>query len=154
MKQTVFSVLLAILFLQISVSALSCKDGYYDPGSGSYCLKCLFYYTKCKSLADGTIRSSISGYKMISGTPAPYCMQSQHFYNAKDNTCDPYCATGCSTCAIDNDFCLTCDNGFVWNADYTCLPSVLGLEAASLALLVISLAFLVIAFIQVNKARK
>lgn len=153
MKQTVFSVLLAILFLQISVSTLSCKDGYYDPGSGAtLCEQCLIIYTKCKSPGDGTIHSSISGYKMVSGALAPYCMG--YFYNAKDNTCDPYCANGCSSCIVDNDFCLACYNGFVWNTDYTCLPSVIGLEAASLALLVISLVFLVIAFIQVNKARK
>ena len=61
---------------------------------------------------------------------------------------------GCATCQIDYDFCLDCTNGFTWNTDYTCLPAVIGLEAASLALLTISFVFLIISCCLVNKARK
>jgi len=55
---------------------------------------------------------------------------------------------------IDYDFCESCHGGYVWNPDYTCLPAVVGLEAASLALLVIALIFSVIGCCYVNKARK
>ncbi len=38
---------------------------------------------------------------------------------------------GCADCTYDYDFCTDCSNGFVWNNDFTCIPAVIGLEAAS-----------------------
>lgn len=154
MRQSILTILLIISLLQISSYALSCPDGYYDPGSGATrCEQCNYYFSKCTEATKGTFHSSITGIRKGGTTIADaYCYSGG--YNSKDNTCDGNCVAGCSYCLIDNDFCLMCENGYVWNSDFTCIPAVVGLEASSLALLFISLIFLIITCIQVNKARK
>ena len=71
-----------------------------------------------------------------------------------DNNCVIECKEGCQTCYIDYDFCLDCEPGYVWNDDYTCLPSVIGLLATTLFLLVVGTVFIVISFMKVNAAAK
>jgi len=151
MKNLVFVALLSLCLFQTSLAALTCNDGYYDPGAGTKCKQCPYEYTKCQS-GSYNVNSGITGYTTVSGVPAPYCPASS-YYNSKSNTCDPYCAAGCYTCSVDNTFCLTCQSGYVWD-NYKCLPAVVGLEAASLALLVIALVFSIIGCCYVNKARK
>lgn len=57
-------------------------------------------------------------------------------------------------CLIDYDYCFKCAAGYMWNKDYTCTPIAIGLQAASLALLVISLIFAIIGCVVVIKAKK
>lgn len=156
MKTYIVIALFSFYLLHLTVAVpTSCKDGYYIPIAGDKCIQCPAYYSKCNSANNGTFVSGIDGVKSGGSNYATdrYCLASNVFYNSKSNTCDPYCVYGCQSCDIDNDFCTACDSGFIWT-NYACLPAVIGLQAASLALLFISLIFLIIGCCYVNKARK
>lgn len=71
-----------------------------------------------------------------------------------EDNCVNECKEGCQTCYIDYDFCTDCEPGYVWNDDFTCLPSVIGLLATTLFLLVVGVVFIVISFMKVNAAAK
>jgi len=68
--------------------------------------------------------------------------------------CQPKCKEGCKNCDIDYDYCTECENGYTWNNDFTCIPAVIGLQAASLAILVIGLVFGIISCCVVIRAKK
>lgn len=141
------------LFLVCSAVALDCPSGYYDPtGGATKCRRCPEYFTTCASAVNGTVVSTITGYTTASGLPVSYC--SAGAYNKNTNQCQMECKTGCSSCLVDYDFCIDCQNGYLWNTDHTCLPAVIGLSAASLALLAVGLIFGIIGCCYVNKARK
>jgi hypothetical protein len=145
----------ALFLLQIASSALTCSKGYWDratPGENK-CVKCAQYMVDCSSTPTVVV-SSVSGYFLNTTLNAniPYCATG--YYNKVSTNCEQFCKIGCSTCIIDYDFCTDCTNGFVWNNDFTCIPAVVGLEAASLALLTLGLVFLIISCCLVNKARK
>ena len=151
MKNLIIAGLISICLFQSTLGALTCQTGYYDPGaSATRCSKCPEYLQSC-TVSSGTYVSSITGWMDVSGTQTPYCSGS--YYNSKTNNCDLVCSMGCYSCAIDVGFCTTCFAGYSWN-NYQCLPAVIGLEAASLALLFISLIFAIIGCCYVNKARK
>jgi hypothetical protein len=71
-------------------------------------------------------------------------------YNSKTKICET-CVKGCAVCAIDYDYCVECDAGYIWNPNFTCLNSVVGLSAASLAVLVIALILMVIVLVLICK---
>ena len=71
-----------------------------------------------------------------------------------EDNCVNECKEGCSDCNIDYDFCIDCESGYVWNDDWTCLPSVIGLLATTLVLLIVGVVFIVISFMKVNAAAK
>lgn len=82
---------------------------------------------------------STEAYNIVSGMPVNRCPSSTWF-NVENSVCNSLCKTGCSTCSVTTDFCTGCEPGYVWY-NHTCLPAVVGLEAAALALLVVSLIF-------------
>ena len=152
-------IFLTFFLLQTSLAALSCPSGFYDPGSGAtLCYRCPISYTTCSSASNGTVIKQLVGYSTtvtgFVGIPFPYCTTGGVTYNKEKDVCSIECKAGCYSCSVDYDFCTECHNGYVWNPDYTCLPAVIGLEAASLALLAIGLVFLIISCCYVNKARK
>lgn len=149
-----FAIVLAALCLLQLTSSQTCTNGYYLPSGATRCSRCSEFFTTCTDAATGTIVTSLVGYTLVSGVATPYCPAGNGNYNKNTNTCDTLCKLGCASCSVDYDFCTECDNGFTWNTDHTCLPAVIGLEAASLALLAISLVFLIISCCLVNKAKK
>jgi hypothetical protein len=157
-KLSFSSVIFLICLFHSSLSALTCASGFYDPGTGTRCYQCNSLYQTCTASAQGVAISSLTAF--ISATAGGvtysdfYCpLTSGSAYNWKTGNCELWCATGCTVCIAETTFCLNCANGYVWN-NYTCIPAVIGLEAASLALLFITLVFLIIACCYVNKARK
>lgn len=128
MKNLIILGLISICFLHLASAALNCKAGYYDPGSGTKCFKCAEKFESCSSSSVGIYVSSVTGWKSdtVGGVTvsSPYC--NPFNYNSKTNNCDVTCSTGCSSCAVDVGFCLSCHNGYVWN-NYQCLPAVIGL---------------------------
>lgn len=164
MKNIIVVAILSLALLQLGSAALTCTDGYYDSGGASTkCTQCWLGYSKCASSNNGTVISAIKGWTTnTAGIADQYCygftdagsVYRYTYYEASSNTCRPTCKEGCSACLTDYDVCTDCANGYTWNKDFTCLPAVIGLEAAALALLVISLLFLIIGCIYVNKARK
>lgn len=149
-----FAIVLAALCLAQFASSQSCSTGYYLASGATRCSRCDEVFTSCTDASTGSIVTSIVGYTVVSGNASPYCPLGNGYYNKNTNTCDFLCKLGCATCRVDYDFCTECTNGFTWNTDHTCLPAVIGLEAASLALLAISLIFLIISCCLVNKAKK
>lgn len=164
MNKTVIFVLIAALCT--SIQALDCPKGYYDPGSGATkCKVCYIAYDTCiynpvTFATNGTIKSKIVGWDVhptfqVPVTVCPNVIGStKTYYNKTSNLCSLKCTLGCADCAVDIDFCTNCENGYALTSDNTCLPAVIGLEAASLALLAIGLVMLLIACCYVNKARK
>ena len=144
--------LFVILFLTISVSP--CDEGYYSAaradGGGNICYQCADGAKSCTDFA--TITAYLDEIDGVDSTPAPIC--GAYFYRKGINGCGWECKEGCSECVADYDFCTSCDPGYVWNADYTCLPSVVGLLGATLVLLVIGVVAIIIAFVKVNAALK
>lgn len=137
----------------VSTVAIDCPSGFYDPGSGATrCVQCSEWKETCTA-SNSTYYKRITGYSTSTGTPVAYCPGGTT-YNKDKNVCQPACKDGCSGCTVDYDYCTSCFNGYIWNGDYTCIPAVIGLEAASLALLAIGLVFAVIGCCYVNKARK
>ena len=154
--KTIAVIFLAFFLFQLSFT-LDCASGYYDIGSSATrCKRCPAYFVSCSSPSNGTAVKQISGYSTsitgAVGLTVPYC--TGRSYNKDKNVCQDECKLGCASCIVDYDFCTDCSNGYIWNPDYTCIPAVIGLEAASLALLAIGLVFLIISCCYVNKARK
>lgn len=141
----------------VSTVALDCPSGFYDPGSGATrCVQCDQGRETCTT-TNFTYYKRITGYSTGTGIPVPLCpvvSLSPTVYNKDKNVCQVFCKEGCNGCLVDYDYCTSCFNGYIWNGDYTCIPAVIGLEAASLALLAIGLVFAVIGCCYVNKARK
>ena len=152
MKTTTVLVLVALLGF---ASTLDCEDGWYSfthASGDDYCTQCAAGVAKCDDTtgAVGDYDEAIDG---VDDNLAPLCGISGDLF-WKDDDCSRECKEGCSTCVIDYDYCSDCDPGYVWNDDYTCLPSVIGLLAATLAILVVGLVFVVISFMKVNAAAK
>ena len=151
MKTSLVIAFVAVCLVQSSLS-LSCGKGFYDGGS-TRCTQCTTIFTECTAAAKGTLNSRIAGANLDStGSVVNWCAAGA--YNKDKSQCESKCKDGCYGCLTDYDFCTDCHAGYAWNPDYTCLPSIIGLEAASLALLVLALVFLVIGCCYVNKARK
>lgn len=96
MKNLIIAGLISIFLVQSTLGALSCKEGYYDPGSGTKCKQCVEKFKTCTGAAAGTFVSSVTGWKDVAGTQTPYCAAGA--YNSKTNNCDLICATGCANC--------------------------------------------------------
>lgn len=156
MRKVIFGCFLMLCLLQSAVSALTCPSGTYDIGSGTKCVQCSPIYSTCTAFNQGILKSEFTAYKTATSGgntySDPYC--GAGVYNTKTGNCENFCATGCYSCQIENTWCTSCNNGYVWNSNYTCIPAIIGLEAASLALLFITLIFTIIGCCYVNKARK
>lgn len=144
-------IFLAFFIIQSTV-ALDCPSGYFD-NLGTRCERCEQPFKTCSDNAIGTVPSTVVGWYLVGDVTTPYCTGGL-YYNKEKDICSVECKTGCWQCVYDIDYCTECQNGFAWNPDYTCLPAVIGLSAASLALLTIGIVFLVISCCYVNKARK
>jgi hypothetical protein len=147
--------IITLIFLVFTgAAAIDCASGFYDllAGSGTRCYQCSWGKTTCTT-TNHTYDKKLSGYTTTTAAPTPYCPAGIG-YNKEKNLCESVCKEGCSACVVDYDYCTECFNGYTWNPDNTCLPAVIGLEAASLAFLAIGLVFSVIGCCYVNKARK
>ena len=157
--------IVAFLFAMLIVSTFAaCDQGYWtsvDSDGEDICTHCTDYelgVRKCDDATGAVIEGlddtlegyddDYQGYCSTTVSGVPYIK----FWN--DGKCMNDCKEGCQTCSIDFDYCTDCEPGYVWNADYTCLPSVIGLLATTLVLLIVGLVFIVISFMKVNAAAK
>ena len=60
------------------------------------------------------------------------------------------CGTGCRTCMVSTDYCVQCESGWAWTGA-GCAPIVVGLLAAALAIIFISLIFGVMIIVRSRK---
>ena len=161
MKFTILACLIAML-LATGVS-ITCEDGFYPnanndgddicyqcPGSEIGVIKC-DDSNNAEELNEGIEGLRDDGLTALCPPTAFTGLVNLYWM---DNNCVIECKEGCQTCYIDYDFCLDCEPGYVWNDDYTCLPSVIGLLATTLFLLVVGTVFIVISFMKVNAAAK
>lgn len=149
--KTIAVIFLAFFIVQTTV-ALDCPSGYYDAGNPK-CERCYQPFKTCTAANNGTAPSTVVGWSTVADLPTAYCLTTGS-YNKEKDICTIECKAGCWSCSVDYDYCTECQNGFIWNPDYTCLPAVIGLSAASLALLTIGIVFLVISCCYVKKAIK
>ena len=163
MNSIVFLTICALIFTQ--ATSIDCGQGYYVATSSNsfpnMCSKCRDVFSECTSgFVQGTKvgDSRVAGYKYAAnGDLVLYCKAPNgyfnSYYNKNDNSCELDCKDGCKECYIDYDYCNSCHPGYVWK-DYTCTPVAIGLQSASLALLVISLVFAIIGCVVVIRAKK
>ena len=147
--------------LAVTGLSASCDDGFYPADNVDGDEICY----ECSGASAGIIKCDDAGVPEeydagIEGTDdtglaglCPTGTLAGDFYWMEDN-CVNECKEGCSDCNIDYDFCIDCESGYVWNDDWTCLPSVIGLLATTLVLLVVGVVFIVISFMKVNAAAK
>lgn len=58
-------------------------------------------------------------------------------YNGETGGCDIYCKPGCLSCSVAYDFCSDCQQGYMWNSDYSCIPVIVPLEITTLVFMLI-----------------
>ena len=156
--------ILAFCVIKVATTDTRCTiSGYQDnpltvndQNSKAPCYMCDFYLSDCDfgDLTKNVFREEISAeaYAYDNSIQTLKC-QSPHIYNPETKHCDNECARGCSACYGTTTFCTNCYPGFVWS-EFTCTPALIGLQATTLAVMIISMVVGLVLIVRLGKRFK